>query len=414
MLGKRLFAVVLGSAAYARAQGMAPMHDMHDTHMQMNYAGMYLMDLATGTGMNPQSWKMPMIMLSMAKWHLMLMGTAFVVDTQQSGPRGSDKFYSPNWFMASASRDVGRGSFEIQTMLSLEPLTVTDRRYPELFQTGETAFGKPLIDAQHPHNFVMGLGVHYARPVGSTLLHFYYAPVGDPALGPVAFPHRASAAELPQATLGHHWQDSTHIATNVVTAAVKYRKLRIEASGFYGTEPGENRWKIEWGPVNSWSVRASLMPTRNWMLQGSTGHLVNPEREHPGDLQRTTASAHYTRHVAGGDWSSSAIWGLDHDEESGRNLNSFTFETLLPVAKRDIVTGRVEVVDKDELAVPGVHRIAVFTGGYTRDIAAFRYGVVGLGFNVTGYVTPRELHASYGDRPMGASVFLRMRLRRSE
>jgi hypothetical protein len=32
-------------------------------------------------------------------------------------------------------------------MLSLEPATVTDRRYPELFQTGETAYGVPLVDA---------------------------------------------------------------------------------------------------------------------------------------------------------------------------------------------------------------------------------------------------------------------------
>ena len=32
-----------------------------------------------------------------------------------------------------------------------------------LFQTGETAYGIALVDAQHPHNFIMGLGFHYAR-----------------------------------------------------------------------------------------------------------------------------------------------------------------------------------------------------------------------------------------------------------
>jgi hypothetical protein len=36
--------------------------------------------------------------------------------------------------------------------------------------------------------------------------------------------------ELPQASLGHHWQDSTHIANNVVTAGVTYRKVRIEVA----------------------------------------------------------------------------------------------------------------------------------------------------------------------------------------
>ena len=146
-------------------------------------------------------------------------------------------------------------------MLSLEPATITNRSYPLLFQTGETAYGRPLVDAQHPHNFIMALGAHYAHPLGSdTMLQLYYAPVGDPALGPVAFPHRASAAELPQAPLGHHWQDSTHIADNVATVAVQHAWLRLEASGFYGTEPGENRWHIDWGPMNSYSGRLSVAP----------------------------------------------------------------------------------------------------------------------------------------------------------
>jgi hypothetical protein len=53
-------------------------------------------------------------------------------------------------------------------MLSLEPATITNRSYPELFQTGETAYGKPLVDEQHPHNFIMGLGVHYAHSISET------------------------------------------------------------------------------------------------------------------------------------------------------------------------------------------------------------------------------------------------------
>jgi hypothetical protein len=70
-------------------------------------------------------------------------------------------------------------------MLSLDPATITGERCPLLFQTGETAYGKPLVDAQHPHNFIMSLGVHYAREFGEdTTLELYFAPVGDPALGP--------------------------------------------------------------------------------------------------------------------------------------------------------------------------------------------------------------------------------------
>src|SRR5439155_907168 len=159
-------------------------HNM-DHGMQMNEAGIYLMNMASGTSANPQSWPMPMLASRSGSWDLMFMSQAFLIDTQQSGPSGGDKLYSSNWFMGSAGHAVGKGSLMFQAMLSLDPATITDRRYPLLFQTGETAYGKPLTDAQHPHDFVMNIGVHYARPVGgATMLQLYYAPVGDPALGP--------------------------------------------------------------------------------------------------------------------------------------------------------------------------------------------------------------------------------------
>ena len=319
----------------------------------MNKAGMYLMNLGSGTSMNPQSWPMPMLMPKLGSWNFMVMGQAFLVDTQQSGPRGGDKFYSPNWGMISAERSVGRGSFMFQSMLSLDPATVTNRRYPLLFQTGETAYGKALTDAQHPHDFFMGLGLNYARPLSeNTILHFYYAPVGDPALGPIAFPHRASALELPQATLGHHWQDSTHIANNIATVALKHKWLRLEASGFYGTEPNEGRWNIDWGPMNSYSGRVSFLPAKNWMAQFSMGYLTEPERptdgghaESHGDVVRTTASLHYTRpRFSGNAWSTSLIWGRNHSVDSKRDADSYLVETLYPVSRKDFLTARMEVV----------------------------------------------------------------------
>src|SRR5205823_8489911 len=123
-----------------------------------------------------------------------------------------------------------------------------------------------------------------------TILQAYFAPVGDPALGPVAFPHRASAMELPQAALGHHWQDSSHIANEVVTVGITHKKIRIEASGFYGSEPNENRWNIDSGPINSWSTRLWFFPAKNWAMQVSGGRLTHPEDLEPGDTVRTTAS----------------------------------------------------------------------------------------------------------------------------
>jgi len=66
----------------------------------------------------------------------------------------------------------------------------------------------------------------------SALLSLYAASVGDPAMGPTAYAHRASASENPVATLGHHLQDSTHIANDVVTAGLAIQMVRVEASGF--------------------------------------------------------------------------------------------------------------------------------------------------------------------------------------
>jgi len=242
----------------------------------------------------------------------------------------------------------------------------------------------------------------------------------------VAFPHRASAAELPQAPLGHHWQDSTHIADEVVTVGVTHEFIRLEASGFYGTEPDENRWHIDYGPINSWSTRLSLFPAENWMAQVSVGRLDHPERQTPGDVVRSTASLHYTRPIAGsGDWSTSLIWGRNHETLTQRNTNSYLLESAFPLRLRNFLTGRIELVDKDELfddnpeleaqlarTVGSTFRIGAYTIGYTRDVELFPYVETGIGVNFTTYTMPDAIKPYYGNRPVAVNVYMRARLRR--
>ncbi|MCU1335219.1 MAG: hypothetical protein JWO19_800 [Bryobacterales bacterium] len=407
MKGRLIFAVVLCATAAAQETDRDP---------ELSPAT-YLMSLSSGTSLNPLAWPMPMMMQRKGSWTLMYMGQAFLVDTQQSGPRGGDKLYSTNWGMASAQHSLGNGKIMFDAMLSLEPATVTNRSYPLLFQTGETAYGRFLTDAQHPHDFVMGLGAHYVRPVGEyTLLHFYYAGVGDPALGPVAFPHRASAFELPQAPIGHHWEDSTHIASNVATVGVKYRWIRLEASGFHGAEPNENRWNIDWGGMDSYSGRVSVFPSKNWTAQFSAGRLTKPEPLEAGDVVRTTASIHYTRARPSGEaWSTSAIWGRNHKTATNRDTNAWLLETLFPATGKDFITGRFEVADKDELFPDQLDafRIKAITAGYTRDLTTKSNLETGIGANVTGYVIPTAIRPAYGDHPWGLTVYFRVRLKRS-
>ena len=90
----------------------------------------------SGTSAEPNSVPAPMVMSMKGNSMLMFHGNAFVVDTQQSSPRGGDRFFSTNWFMPITQRSLGPGQLTIRAMFSLEPATVTDRRYPLLFQQG--------------------------------------------------------------------------------------------------------------------------------------------------------------------------------------------------------------------------------------------------------------------------------------
>ena len=91
----------------------------------VNPAGLYLMNLASGTSQNPLSWLMPMVMMHLGHWNTMFMANAFVVETQQSGPRGGDKLYSTNALMASASHRAGAKGIGITLVAPAEQHDVT-------------------------------------------------------------------------------------------------------------------------------------------------------------------------------------------------------------------------------------------------------------------------------------------------
>ena len=135
--------------------------------------------------------------------------------------------------MATGERPLGRGTSALHTMLSFEPFTLKDIGSPQVFQTGETFNGEPLIDYQHPHDLFLTLNVAYARPFGSWTLTTTAAAVGAPALGPPPFMHRPSAAENPQSPLGHHHLDSVHITPGVLMVGIArggYRRSKRRGS----------------------------------------------------------------------------------------------------------------------------------------------------------------------------------------
>lgn len=378
----------------------------------------------SGTSVEPASSPHAMVMVMKGGWSLMFHGVAFFNAVQQSGPRGADKVFSTNWGMFAAQHALGPGKLTARAMLSLEPATVTRRRYPELFQEGETAYGVPLVDGQHPHDFFMELAALYDLRLGEhSLFSFYAAPIGDPAMGPPAYPHRASAEYDPIAPLGHHLQDSTHIAADVLTAGFTYRMIRLEASGFHGREPDENRWNIDQGKLDSWSARLTVNPAANWSAQVSLAYLTSPEALNPTeDLLRSTASVMYNRPLARGNWATALLWGRNRSRGHAPHVfNSYLLESTLRFARSNAVWTRIENADRTtELLLGGaapppgfeeapLGRVQAYTFGYARDLTLVPKTSSALGAQLTLYSQPPFLDPLYGSHPAAVTVFFRIR-----
>jgi hypothetical protein len=321
---------------------------------------------------------------------------------------------SQNWLMAGGSRRIGTGTFAASTMLSVEPWTMKDIGSPQAFQTGETFRRAPLIDYQHPHDLIMGLGATYELPWRRITWRFAGAVVGTPAFGPTAFMHRASAADNPQAPLSHHYMDSTHITPGVLTLGGTAGAWSLAGSWFRGREPDEDRTDLDLGPLDSYSVRLGW--TRGqWRAQASGAALTMPELVTPYDAKKLSASMSYEqsdgRRLA---WT--AAFG--QNREIHGNLEAYLLEGRMYLTARDAVFTRIESVAKDILDAgfhpPGVfhrHRqsqVGAFTAGYVRDLWTAPDGRIGVGGDVTAYLVPDNLREAYGS-PASFHVFLRYR-----
>jgi len=380
--------------------------------------------MGSGTSWQPDSSPMPMLHKQSGEWLLMFHYNFVAGVNRQGGPRGVMKFESANWFMPSAARRVGPGTLELRGMFSAEPFTFPPGGSPLLFQTGESYKGQPLIDRQHPHDLFMELSATYTVPVGERASWFAYVGYpGEPALGPNAFMHRASASENTSAPLSHHLQDSTHISFGVFTTGFQYRWFKLEGSLFNGREPGENRYNFEAHPWNSRSVRLWVAPNSNWSMQVSHGFLKNPEALEPGDVRRTTASISYNRKFERGNWASSLIWGRNHESHDGEifNLNGYVAESTVKFLDRNYFYTRLELTDKNQLlraadrislGITDDHpsfRIGAYTFGGARDIWNTEKTSLAIGSDLTFYSKPSILDPLYGTNPVSWKLFFRLR-----
>jgi hypothetical protein len=409
---------------------MGPLMVMSNTGMGVRLGAsksnvMNVGQMGSGTSRQPGSSPMYMMDKVTGKWVLMFHYNFIALLNSQGGPRGVTKFESANWFMPVAFRRVGPGTMQLRGMFSLEPFTFAPGGSPLLFQTGETYKGQPLIDRQHPHDLFMELSAQYTVPLGEKGSWFtYFGYPGEPALGPPAFMHRASASENPAATLSHHLQDSTHISFGVFTTGFTYRGFKLEGSVFNGHEPDENRYDFEVNRWNSRSARVSFEPNNNWAIQLSYGFLRSPEAAEPDtDIRRLTASVQYNRLLKRGNWATAFIWGRNHTSSPGEvhNLNGYTFESTINFKDKNYLYTRLEWVDKNELLRPGDRallgitddhpsfRIGAYTFGGARDLWNTKTVSMAIGSDVSFYSKPSILDQIYGSNPVSWRLFLRVR-----
>jgi hypothetical protein len=350
-----------------------------------------------------------------SRWTLTWSASAFLQFNDQER-RFTDfrSVESQNWFMGGAERRAAGGTLRLDAMLSLEPLTMKRIGSPQVFQTGETFDGAPLIDYQHPHDLVMQLGASYTRRVGSTSMTVGADVVGAPAFGPPAFMHRASASENPTAPLGHHNLDATHVTPGVIRIEARRGGGRIEASWFRGREPDENRFDLDLGALDSWAVRGGWS-SGAWSAQLSGGRFTRPDPIEPlVDVVRLSGSIAWDHRVPAGRVAALVAWGQHRDVYGAQD--SYLAEATISRDRGDAFYSRVEVTSKNILTAGGLHppgfrhphvlsTVGALTAGYTHRVRASLTARVSLGGDITVHRVPLNLREPYGS-PVSARVFL--------
>ncbi|HEX3420649.1 MAG TPA: heavy metal-binding domain-containing protein [Candidatus Udaeobacter sp.] len=409
-------------ASVAAATSGAEGEHKHEMHMEM-HSTVDLVDPmsreGSGTSWLPDSSPMYGRMFMFDDNMLMLHGAIFPRFTNVSTRRGDDRIDAPNWFMGMYSHPLWNDAqFGAHLMMSLDPLTEGGRGYPLLFQSGESWNGEPLHDRQHPHDLFDELSFSISQKLHHDLsTYIYFGYPGEPALGPPTFMHRPSAMDDPDAPIGHHWQDSTHVTFGVATAGLVWRNVKIEGSIFTGREPDEDRYDFDQPDFDSYSGRISWNPTRNLALQVSFGYIKSPEAIDPElNRHRTTASAIYNLPLGhDSNWSNTFVWGQNNDTGEGKT-QSFLVESNYQRG-RDTVYFRWERVEKsghelvlNEAADRRVFPVGAYTLGYVRDLSHGNGLDIGLGAQFTINNNPDTLDRYYGDDVGYAfEFFLRIR-----
>ncbi|CAM3720710.1 hypothetical protein MUGA111182_05180 [Mucilaginibacter galii] len=376
----------------------------------------------SGTSWVPDETPVYGYMVHGKKWMSMVHGNVFARYTKQDlfnkGTRGGSEFDAPNWLMGMTQRKVGRnGLFSANAMISLDPLLVGLDGYPLLYQTGESYKGQKLVDRQHPHDLFAELNISYAQRIApNTDVYVSVGYPAEPALGPPVFMHRLSATNNPDAPLQHHYADATHITFGVATLGFRYKDLKIEGSTFKGREPDEERYGFDAPKFDSYAMRLSYNPSKNWALQVSHGWIKSPEALEPqANVKLFTASAMYAKRLAeDSHFNATLVYGQNHYSNNGKTLPGLVFESNLQLHKTALY-GSYTYVRKDAHELdfhifpsdPNFN-IQAATVGANRILTTVKNTDLRVGAQATLNFSPQMLQPFYGRMPVGFEVYIRI------
>ncbi len=369
------------------------------TSDEITFQRTFLLRNISGTAFNPGPAPHHPHIVNRNGWTIFWGGALFMNYSSESGPdRQRNEAFSLNWVAGGAQRALGsRGLVMFRGRASLEPYTIKERGYPQMLQWVSPESGGPLLDAMRAHDLIGEAAVDVAfRTSTNSFLHLYVAPVGDPAFGSVPYAQRTSSEELAEAPFAYDVQETTHDSTRVITAGFGSRFITLEGSAFHDAVSHGKHTSFDSGSdIDSRSVRLTITPVRNVMLQASRGEL--------GDAKRKINSASLT--VGNEAGALSAIWTKREDLSAG------TIEGTIRFA-RNTASARIETVDRPPgfLGRTDIWRTTHFTVGYLFDILRGSYRA-GIGANVDYHTQYRELPRRYGHKPQAIYLFVRLRRR---
>ncbi|MET0285723.1 MAG: hypothetical protein ABW352_14685 [Polyangiales bacterium] len=387
-------------------------------HLLRSIFGLPRGRFGTGTAWLPDESPLLASVPHFGKWGLAISGNVYAGYDYYSSERGGKRFFGRNTFMGSLFRTFEHSEWLFRAAISLEPLTIGDRGYPQVLQSGQQADGERVADRMYALDFFRELATTYSWEVTRDWgAMFYAALAGEPAIGPVTFTQRVSASPDPLAPLGFVAQENSHTAFGVLTVGAFTRTMKFEASWYNGSLPGDHKFTIAIRRPDSYAARVSWNPFSWLSTQLSYAYLGNPSRHDPGRSDhRFTTSATYTRWRANDSGLAATLAFAERVSNRNQLNTSLMAEAYWNIDGHNAVFGRWDLLQKsgEELILPEptteLFAIGALGAGYIYYFGPFISLTPGLGLRGSINLMEDDLARFYGGQAAyGLMVFAQLR-----